>query len=387
MEMPCSECGYRLRFSAVLGRHRAPKWFMGRECGYFALLWRGPGMLWRFMVPFWPWRTLSLETLQRACGHRTMIAWFLWLALVFSFLPIFAFVAHESILVRYDIRWASNLMARNRIELQKARAKDIDLNGEYPFVDPEAKTAVLEVDDTAFVWTWVGRCSMTRFAMFLGYPPQDYSALAFPRLLQKDVPTIQSDRPLISVLRADYVPRVSMDEIILLRGIPFQSRRTWTPEGQWATRFNRGAPTRFLMIVPLVLGSTLLMPCCFLLLPFTLRRARVDKRQLVRLGSFSLAMLLPLGILEIYLGSSSFYGPVMTTIRGLWYVEFPTAAILLWAFLLWTWWWGACRLLRLPRAPLVAAVLLLVATLASELVLRLWLDLPFLLLGDRIAGS
>lgn len=377
LQMPCSECGYQMNLSLVLGPQGPPRWFIGGGRGFFARFLRGPSTIIRMMVPFWPWRTLSLEMLQRACSPRSMVAWFLWLALAFSFLPISALVAHESTLIRQSIRWASKLMASNRIELQKARAKKIDLNGDYPFVDPEVKTVVPEVDSPWFVWTWVGRCSMARLGVFLGGPRPERGSLGFPRLRQKDQEGFRGDVPTTSVLRAGYVPVVMLDRIVLLRGIPGGSSRAWTPEGQWATRFSVGAPTRFLLIVPLVVGSTLLMPFCFLLLPLTLRRAGVDTWQLARLTSFSLAILLPIGALEIYLGSSSVYGPLMTTIRRLWYIDVPAAAILLSTFLLWAWWWGACRLLRLPRSPLVAAVLVLIANLGTAVALWPWMDTWF----------
>ncbi len=382
LRMPCSECGYQMSLTLVLGPPGPPRWFIGGDRGFFARFLQGPSTIIRMMVPFWPWRTLSLETLQRACGPRTMIAWFLWLALALSLLPISSFVACESNFIRYDIKWASRLMASNRIELQKARARNIDLDGEYPIVDPEVKTVVPKVDSPWFLWTWAGRCSMARLGVFLSDQKPDRSSLGFPRLRQKDYELVRSDFPIQSVLRGGYVPVVWLDRILLLRGIPGGSSRAWTPEGRWATRFGVGAPTRLLLIVPLVVGSTLLLPFCFLLLPLTLRKARVDTWQLARLASFSIAMLLPVGVLETYFGSSNFYGPWMTTIRRLWYIDFPVTAIVVGAFLLWAWWWGACRLLRLPRAPMVSAVLVLMANLGAVVVSWPWIN-P--LLGDLLA--
>ena len=144
---------------------------------------------------------------------------------------------------------------------------------------------------------------------------------------------------------------------------------------------------RFLLVAPPVIVSVLMMPLCFLLLPATLRQAQVSKRQLGRIWAFSFAAILPVAFVEFLLPSAFFDGGMIESLRKLWYIQMPLAGIMLPAVLLWAWWWSVGRLLRLPRAMLVSAVLVLIANLSTGLVLLPWAEDWFWILGNWTTGS
>ena len=155
----------------------------------------------------------------------------------------------------------------------------------------------------------------------------------------------------------------------------------------WSWRPREPGQIRFLLVAPPVIVSVLMMPLCFLLLPATLRQAQVSKRQLGRIWAFSFAAILPVAFVEFLLPSAFFDGGMIESLRKLWYIQMPLAGIMLPAVLLWAWWWSVGRLLRLPRAMLVSAVLVLIANLSTGLVLLPWAEDWFWILGNWTTGS
>ena len=208
-----------------------------------------------------------------------------------------------------------------------------------------------------------------------------------PMVLGLDLPAFQSTykvRPYYDQLNPYFESRP------LSKGIPFVALN-WEANrlgnSPWALRPWEPWQIRFLLVAPPVTVSVLMMPLCFLLLPAPLRQARVSKRQLGRIWAFSFAAILPLAFVEFMLPSAFFDGAMIESLRKLWYTQMPLAGIMLPAVLLWAWWWSAGRLLRLPQAMLVSAVLVLIANLSTGLVLLPWAADWFWILGSWAAGS
>ena len=385
LEMPCSECGYEMRLSLVMGADRPPKWFIGAHRGWFSGFRRGPGTLLRMMIPNWPWQTLSLASLQRSCNRRTLVIWGLWVILAFSVLPVSSILLVEGSRFIKDLRAMFDLQENTRLVLIEGKNKGIDLRDQSPLI----RKVATDVTSASHPWTMAGRYSWSRIISLMGIEPTTRRGRPVlpPMVLGLELPPFQTTYKVkgYSDLLNPYV-----ESHPLSKGIPFVGMN-WKAAGNqnsaWSWRPWEPGQIRFLLVAPPVIVSVLMMPLCFLLLPATLRQARVAKRQLGRIWAFSFAAILPAVFVEFMLPSAFFDGAMIESLRKLWYIQMPLAGIMLPAVLLWAWWWSAGRLLRLPRAMLVSAVLVLIANLSTGLVLLPWAEDWFWILGSWTAGS
>ena len=384
LEMPCSECGYEMRLSLVMGVDRPPKWFIGAHRGWFSGFRRGPGTLLRMMIPNWPWRTLTLASLQRSCDRRTLVIWGFWIILAFSILPVSSILLVEGARFTKDLRAMFDVQPNTRLVLVEGKEKGIDLRDQSPLI----RKVATDVTSASHPWTMAGRYSWRRISSLMGIEPTRRGRpVRPPKVLGLVLPPSQSTyrvRTYHDLLN----PYFDSDQ--LTKGIPVV-QLNWegirAGNSPWALRPWEPGPIRFLLVAPPVIVSVLMMPLCFLLLPTTLRQARVSKRQLGRIWAFSFAAILPVAFVEFLLPSAFFDGAMIESLRKLWYRQMPLAGIMLPAVLLWAWWWSAGRLLRLPRAMLVSAVLVLIANLSTGLVLLPWAEDWFWILGSWAGGS
>ena len=210
------------------------------------------------------------------------------------------------------------------------------------------------------------------------------------RVVGKDRQTRKKEVRIYGTVMRRPIQYLSQDRHALSKGIP-EIDLNWSvsgkPESWWSWRPWEVGWNRFLLVGPPTIVSVMMMPLCFLLLPTTLRRARVSRPQLARFWAFSFAALLPLVLMEFMLPSGVLSGAAIESLRKLWYTSIPLGGIIIPAILLWAWWWGACRLLRLPRAPLVAGTLVLIANLSTGLFLGPWIEDWFWILGTWSASG
>ena len=383
LEMPCSECGYEMRLSLVMGADRPPKWFIGAHRGWFSGCRRGPGTLLRMMIPGWPWRTLSLASLQRSCGRRTLVIWGVWIILAFSILPMSSILLLEAGYIIKDLRLMFDVQEDTRLMLSEGRKKGIDLDDQYPLIRQVATDAT----SASYPWTMAGRYSWRRISSLMGIEPSRRGRPVKPPMVLGLASTPSQSTYRVRTHR-DLLNPV-FESRRLSEGIPLVDLN-WAGSrlgnSPWAWRPREPGSIRFLLVAPPVIVSVLVMPLCFLMLPATLRQARVSKRQLGRIWAFSFAAILPVAFVEFLLPSAFFDGAMIESLRKLWYRQMPLAGIMLPAVLLWAWWWGSGRLLRLPRAMLVSAVLVLIANLSTGLVLLPWAEDWFWILGTWVGG-
>lgn len=142
-----------------------------------------------------------------------------------------------------------------------------------------------------------------------------------------------------------------------------------------------------LLVIPsqvLLVLTTGILPLTFVLLPETLRKAKVRNRHLCRGALYSLAMPTALGaapslVVPIWhWARQSWAGTYYWNLPTYWTFEWFSATCVLWQLL----WWGffAGRYCRLPRPWLIAAAMVLVSWLIAMLLI-----LPTGLLSDVLS--
>lgn len=172
-------------------------------------------------------------------------------------------------------------------------------------------------------------------------------------------PTIGVEETFLRVLRTVMVPVVA-------------GPRGWYVDEWWTLFFGKG----YLGLVSGVM-LPLVMPLSFLLLPFTLRKHKVRRAHLFRIGAWSL-IITPLffqlaAIVSTFVAGWQrlFYSLGSAIPYGSWgsawlHVHQPLllpAMMALWVF---CWWWAACRwYLRLPNGVGIAAAMVTLSFLAA----------------------
>ncbi len=402
----CAECGLEIDLVRLLGRDQIPRWFVeaGRTPG--GRLRRTPGTMVRLAVPFWPWRTLSIEDVRRLYRRGFPASWVTGLVLlVFGSIGV-ATVAEESSRIVKDLRGLAVMQSTSLDRLRAAieagwkpedgvsslgwrrsPPREVRLRNSEEVLarcrDPLSpwKLAVrLSIDRIRADWglggggiTYVSEVPIGNTRMRVGIRPG--RDLKFPHVVTHFV----AGECRLSVLWAHPVD-LPIGPILT----PAAGTTGWD---RFLDRLSRQG---LRLIEPLEPFRTsvlaiLATPLLFLVLPTTRRRARLDGEILIRLAAFSLA--LPATLLcvmaladqpllaefrEGFVDPDVSYGS-----RARRWAERTMLCFGMGSLVGFLWWWGACRMLRLPRPAAVAAAVFLIALLGAMVLLppdfQLWM--------------
>lgn len=391
----CTECGLEIDLVRLLGRDQGSRWFVAAGRTHWARLRRTPGTMVRLAVPFWPWQTLSIEDLRRFDRPWFPASWVLGLLVLVLASSGVAMIVEESSRFVHDLRglsiMRSSSLAKWRsavdagwtpdhgvsstgwrqtppLEVRRRNSEEVIAWWRDPLA-PWTLAARLVVDRVSSDWglggggiTYVDEAPIGDTRMLTGIRPG--RALKFPNVVTHFI----GDECRISILWAHPVD---------LPPGPVAARKTG-----WDRAFERLGQGFLRLVEPLeplrtVFAAITVTPVVFVVLPWTRRRARLDRSLLLRLSLLTLAVpaawLCAMAIADQPLLDS--FRSDFTRPRNILFGRQAAAWSGISGFLLvagsffgWMWWWGACRMLRLPRPAIVAAGVFLVALLAMMLV-------------------